>query len=566
MSAPRRPRTSALRLVLAQGRGHRPRLALAAVLGAVTYLAAVGLLGVSAWLISRAAEHPAASALTVAAVAVRTLGISRGVSRYAERLVGHDAALRTVADLRVAVFAALVRRDGRAPRNGEVLSGVVADVEAVQDLWLRCVLPTAAAVLVAGVSVVAVGALLPEAGVVLLLGLVAALVVVPVLSAAAARHEAARADARADYQVQVLDVVRGCADLQVHGALAGALADADASAARLARSDRRFARDNALVSMAGGLLQGLTVLGVALVGLPAVADGRLPRVSLAVLVLVALAAFEPVQPLSDAGALLRRTLGAARRLAALLEAPVGPQPRPLPDGTPVLVAAHVTVTYPGAGRRALDDVTLELRPGRRVVLVGASGAGKSTLLSVLSGQLTPDAGTAELLGVPVAEAAGLDLARRVAVAEQDAHLFHASLRDNLLLARPEATDAELLAAAEEAGLAAWVETLPEGWSTTVGERGDQLSGGERRRLAVARALLSPAPLVLLDEPTEGLDPEAADALVRRLLAPRPDRGVLLVTHRLSALEQADEVVVVERGRVVRRCAPAQLAVPEPVVA
>lgn len=560
-------RGSALRLVLAQGRGHRPRLLLAAVLSAVTYLASVGLLGVSAWLISRAAEHPVASALTVAAVAVRALGISRGVSRYAERLVGHDAALRTVADLRVDVFAALVRRDGRAPRSGEALSGVVADVDAVQDLWLRCLLPTAAAALVAAASVTAVGLLLPEAGLVLLVGLVAALVVVPLLSAVAARHEDARADARADHQVQVLDVVRGCADLQVHGALAAALADVDTAATRLAASDRRFARDNALVSMAGGLLQGLTVLGVALVALPAVADGRLARVSLAVLVLVALAAFEPVQPLSDAGALLRRTLGAARRLAALLEVPAGPEPRALPQaGIPVLAAKDVTVTYPGATRPALDGVSLSLRPGRRVVLVGASGAGKSTLLKVLSGQLAPHTGTADLLGVPVAEAAGPDLAARVAVAEQDAHLFHASLRDNLLLARPDATDDELRAAAEEAGLAAWVETLPEGWSTTVGERGDQLSGGERRRLAVARALLSPAPVVLLDEPTEGLDPEAADALARRLLAPRGDRGVLLVTHRLSALEQADEVVVLERGRVVRRCAPAQLAVPEPVVA
>jgi thiol reductant ABC exporter CydC subunit len=558
---------TSLRLVLAQGRGHRPRLLLAALLAAVTYLSAVGLLGVSAWLISRAAEHPAASALTVAAVAVRALGITRGVSRYVERLVGHDAALRTVADLRVAVFAALVRRDGKAPRDGDVLSGVVADVEAVQDLWLRCVLPFAAAVLVAGASVTAVAWLLPQAGVALLVGLGAAVALVPALSATAARHEAARGDARADYQVQVLDVVRGCADLQVYGALPRALAEADAAAASLARSDRRFARDNALVSGFSGLLQGLTVLAVALVALPAVADGRLARVNLAVVVLVALAAFEPVQPLADAGALLRRTLGASRRLAVLLDVPDVPAPRALPaSGTAVLAVRDVAVRYRGTARAALDGVDLELRPGRRVVLVGASGAGKSTLLKVLSGQLAPDAGTAELLGVPVDDVAGPDRARYVAVAEQDAHLFHASLRDNLLLARPDASEAQLRAAAAEAGLAPWVETLPEGWSTTVGERGDQLSGGERRRLAVARALLSPAALVLLDEPTEGLDPEAADALVRRLLAPRAGCGVLLVTHRLSALEQADEVVVLERGRVVRRCAPADLVSLEPVVA
>jgi thiol reductant ABC exporter CydC subunit len=555
-------------MILAQGRGHRGRLVLAALLGAVTYLSAVGLLGLAAWLISRAAEHPEASALTVAAVGVRTLGITRGLARYVERIVGHDAALRTVADLRVTVFEALVRREGAAPRNGEVLSGVVADVDAVQDLWLRCVLPLAAAGLVATVSVAAVAWWLPAAGAVLLAGLLGAVVLVPLLAAAASRHEAERADARAAYQVQVLDVVRGCADLQVHGALPAALADAGTAAATLAGADRRSARGGALVSGVAGLLQGLTVLAVALVSLPAVQDGRLARVGLAVVVLVALAAFEPVQPLVDTGTLLRRTVGASRRLDALLDVPAALPTQPMPaDAEPVLDAHGLDLRYPGATRPALDGVDLDLRPGRRVVLLGPSGAGKSTLLRVLSGQLATDAGQVLLAGVPVTEVAGVDLARYVAVAEQDAHLFHTSLRENVLIARPLATDEEVVAAATEAGLAEWVAGLPDGWETTVGERGDQLSGGERRRLAVARALLSPAPLLLLDEPTEGLDPEAADALVRRLLAPRPDRGVLLVTHRLSALEQADEVLVLERGAVVRRCTPAELGgVREAVVA
>ncbi len=550
---------SAVRFVLVQGRGHRARLLLAAVLSAGTYLAAVALLGVSAWLISRAAEHPEAAALTLAAVGVRALGITRGLSRYAERLVGHDAALRTVADLRVAVYQALVRREARAPRDGEVLSGVVADVDAVQDLWLRCLLPLAAAGLVAAASVGVVGWLLPQAGLVLLVGLGGALVLVPLLSAAAARHELARAGARAAYQVKVLDAVRGCADLQVHGALADAVAKADADADALSRADRRSAGGGALVSGTAGVLQGLTVLAVALVALPAVQDGRLPRVDLAVVVLIALAAFEPVQPLVDAGALLRRTVGAARRLAGLLDAPPAPAHRPLPTSqAPVLTARGLGVHRPGATRPTLADVDLDLRPGRRVVLIGPSGAGKSTLLAALAGQLPAASGSVELMGVPVADVSEVDVARHVALAEQHAHLFHTSVRDNLRIGRPDATDDEIAAAAGEAGLADWVATLPNAWETNVGERGDQLSGGERRRLAVARALLSPAPLLLLDEPTEGLDPEAADALVRRLLAPRLDRGVLLVAHRLVALEQADEVVVLERGRVVRRGLPAEL--------
>lgn len=553
--------TALLRL-LGTGRGHGRRLLLAGLLAATTSACAVALMGFSAWLISRAAEHPSASALTLAAVAVRAFGLGRGVARYAERLVGHDATLKAVADLRVAVFQALVRRSDTPLRSGEALSGVVADVEAVQDLWLRCAIPAIAATVVSAASVAACWWWLPQAGWVLLGGLLVSLLVVPVLAVGAVRGESALADLRADYQVQALDVVHGCADLLVFGDLSRTRGSAEAAARRLAELDRRAAWRGALVSALTTVLQGATVLGVLAVSLPAVESGGLSRVGLAVVVLVALASFEVVLPLPEAGALLPRTLGAARRLALLLDGVLegvrDERTAVVGSGATSLQVRGVRVSYPQASGPALEDIDLDLRPGRCVAVVGPSGAGKSTLLRVLSGQLVPEAGTARMGGVDLGSIGETELARHVVLAEQEAHLFDASLRDNLRLARPGADDRELAAAADLAGLGAWIEGLPQAWDTPVGERGGRVSGGERRRLSVARALLSDAPVVLLDEPTEGLDAAAADALVRRVVAARRDRALLLVTHRLAALDEVDEVIVLDRGRVVQRGTPAEL--------
>lgn len=544
--------------LLACGRTHTRRLLLAVLLTALTYLCGVGLMGISAWLISRAAEHPNASALTLAAVAVRALGLGRGLARYAERLVGHDATLEVVADLRVAVYQSLVRTPPGRLRAGDVLSRVVSDVEAVQDLYLRCLIPAVGAVVVATVSVVACWLWLPAAGMVLLAGLVTAIVVVPTLAGTAARHESVLAGQRAEYQVRVLDVVHGCADLAVSGELPSALAAAADATAALADGVRRTALRGALVSAVTALLQGGTVLAVLAVTLPAVQDGTLPRVGLAVVVLIALAAFEPIPPLADAGALLPRSVSAARRLAQLLDGEA--QAADLRPAAGAIRLRGVTVRYPAAARPALDGIDLDLVPGVAIAVVGESGAGKSTLLRVLTGQVVPDAGTAEIGGHPLGASAVDELARQVVLAEQEGHLFDTSIRDNLLLARPDATQAELELAAADAGLLTWIRGLPAGWETPVGERGSRMSGGERKRLSVARALLSRAPVLLLDEPTEGLDPNAADALVRRLLAVSGDRAVVLVTHRLVALDQLDEVIVLDSGRVVQRGVPANLAV------
>ena len=220
---------------------------------------------------------------------------------------------------------------------------------------------------------------------------------------------------------------------------------------------------------------------------------------------------------------------------------------------------RLQVRYPGARLPALHQMDLDLRPGRSVAVVGPSGAGKSTLVRLLVGQLVAEHGMARLGRTDLARLGNAEIARHVVLAQQEAYLFDTSLSDNLRLARPTASLADLRGAVELAGLADWVDSLPDGLATGVGERGCRVSGGERQRLSVARALLSAAPVLLLDEPTEGLDRVAADALVRRLVVVSRHRAVLLITHRLAALDAFDEVVVLDHGRVVQRGTAASLA-------
>ena len=542
-------------LELAHKAVHRRALALAAMLSALTYLSAVALMGLSAWLLSRAAQHPAASSLALAAVGVRSLGLGRGLARYAERLVGHNATLTAVAELRVAVFQGLVTEGGQAPKSGEALAQVVGDVEAIQDLWLRCLLPWLSAALVSVACVGAVWWWSPGAGVVLLVGLLLGLTVVPGLAAIVARREAALAATRAQHLERVLDVVHGCADLTVLGEMPRALADAAEQAQALAALDRRSSVRAALLSGLATTLQAVTVLGVLVVALPAVQRGDLPGVDLAVLALVALSAFEAVTGLAEAGGLLPRTYGAAARLLPLLRKPGQQLQAPAMTVTMTHAAPRlqaVTLRFPGAPAASVIDVDLALRPGSCVAVVGGSGAGKSTLLRLLSGQLRATTGVGYVGGVDTAGLSATCLSSRVVLAEQEAHLFETSVADNLRLARPAATDQELFDAARAAGLGQWVSTLPKGLLTRVGERGCRVSGGERKRLSVARALLSEAPVLLLDEPTEGLDPMAADALLATLLATRGSRTLVVVTHRHQLLEQFDEVLVLDAGRIVQR--------------
>lgn len=533
----------------------RARVLWAAVLGATTVVAGAGLMATAGYLITRAAERPAILSLTTAIVAVRFFGLLRPLARYAERLASHDVALRAAGRARATLFA---RLEPLAPgqlgghREGDLLTRLVADVDALQDLHLRVLTPPLVAVFGAAACVGAAAGVLPVAAAILAGGLLAAAVGAPLVTAAASRRAQRRqAPARGALGAELLDALSAAPELALYGAGDAALARIDAADERLMRLARRDAGAGGLGDGLVVALTGATAAGVAAVAAHAAAAGQLDRVLVALLALLTIAAFEAVAPLTATARALPGTLAAGRRLLALTDAeprvadPPAPVPVPPPPFT--LALEGVSARYDAGEPLALDGVTLRLEPGRSVALVGPSGAGKTTVVNLLLRFLDPEAGRVTLAGRDLADYAQDDVRAAIAVAGQEAHLFDASIRDNVALGRAGARDAEVWDALGRARIATWVRALPEGWDTRVGERGRALSGGQRQRLVLARALLRDAPVLVLDEPTAHLDAPTARRLIGDVLAAAGDRAVLLITHRPEGLEAVDEVVVLAQA-------------------
>ncbi|MET7851930.1 thiol reductant ABC exporter subunit CydD [Streptomyces avermitilis] len=561
------PHGRVLSRVRAMAGPRRGRLTFALLLGAAALGSAVGLMATSGWLISRASQQPPVLYLMVAVTATRAFGIGRAVFRYAERLVSHDAVLRMLADTRVAVYRRLERLAPaglRTTRRGDLLSRLVADVDALQDYWLRWLLPVGAALVVCAASVGFTAWLLPVAGAVLAVGLLAAGVGVPLVSAAVARRaERRRAPARGVLATRVTDLLTGTAELTVAGALPARIAGARRADATLTRIASRAAAATALGDGLTALLSGLTVAAAALVGAQAVVDGRLNGVAMAVVVLTPLAAFEAVLGLPSAVQYRQRVRRSAERVYEVLDAPEPVREPERPRTAPVspfpLVLTGLTARHEGQHRDALAGLDLTLEKGRRIAVVGPSGSGKTTLAQVMLRFLDAGAGTYTLGGTDAYALDGDDVRRLVGLCAQDAHLFDSSVRENLLLARRDAAEEDLRDALARARLLDWVDGLPDGLDTLIGEHGARLSGGQRQRLALARALLADFPVLVLDEPAEHLDLPTADALTADLLAATEGRTTLLITHRLAGLEAVDEVIVLADGRAVQRGPYAELA-------
>ncbi|MFP3989291.1 thiol reductant ABC exporter subunit CydD [Streptomyces sp. E11-3] len=556
--------TSGARGVLARvrdtARERWGRLGLGLLLGSLALGSAVGLMATSGWLISRASEQPPVLYLMVAVTATRAFGIGRAVFRYAERLVTHDAVLRMLADTRVSVYRRLERLAPaglRSARRGDLLSRLVGDVDALQDYWLRWLLPVGAAAVVGAGAVGFTAWLLPEAGALLAVGLLVAGVGVPLLSGALARRTERRlAPARGVLATRVADLLTGTAELTVAGALTARTRQTRQADTELTSLASRAATATALGAGLSALACGLTVAAAALVGVQGVREGRLDGVALAVVVLTPLAAFEAVTGLPLAVQYRQRVKKSAERVYDVLDAPEPVREPARPAEAPAdpfpLAVRGLTARHPGQDRAALAGVDLTLTAGQRVAVVGPSGSGKTTLAQVLLRFLDTEQGSYTLGGVESAAMDGDDVRRLVGLCAQDAHLFDSSVRENLRLARTTASDDDLRDALRRARLLDWAESLPDGLDTLVGEHGAKLSGGQRQRLALARALLADFPVLVLDEPAEHLDLATADALTADLLAATEGRTTVLITHRLAGVEAVDEVIVLDEGRVVQR--------------
>lgn len=537
--------------------GGRARLVLAAVLGALAAGCSVGLLATAAWLISRSAQRPPVLYLMAPAAVVQAFGLGRAVLRYAERLAGHDAALRILATRRVRAYDALARLApaGLADyRSGDLISRLVTDIDSLADRWLRVRLPSAAAALAAAGAVAVTSVISPAAGLVLAATLLASALAGPAIAVALSRREERDlVPLRGDLAAATMELLDGAAELAAFGADGRALDALRATGARVSEATTRSGRARGAGAAAGVLAAGAAVCGALAVAVPEVRAGSLAGVLLAVVVLVPLAAHEVVAGLAPAAQELPRLRAASWRVADVLRRPApvtGPaSPAALP-GPPYGLAARGLTAGWAPGQDVLRDVWFDVPAGSRTAVIGPSGSGKTTLAMVLLRFLGYSQGVVTLGGRDLRTLDPDEVRSVIGVCEQDAHVFDSTLEANLRLAKPEASARELRAALARARLLTWVDSLPQGLATPVGEHGARLSGGQRQRLALARVLLRDFPVVILDEPAEHLDEATADELTGDLLSAVEGRTVLLITHRPVAPGTVDQVLRLDGGRLL----------------
>ena len=542
--------------LLALARRRAGWMLLGAAMAVAATAAGIALLGLAGGLVAGGVGVGAAAGGAV--VWLRALALGRTAARYLERLTTHEATFRVLADLRLWFFA---RAIPLAParlggwRGGDLMARLVSDIDALDGLYLRLLTPSAVALLTAFCLAAVIGWLSPALAV-LAIGLLAvAGLGVPALAERAGRRAGAgQVAAGARLRVAVVDLVQGMADLAANQALGRQAAEIVAAEAAHEAALRRQAAISALGGVASQFIAQLALVAVLLGwAVLAPAAGNAPLVAVAVL--VTLAAFEAVAPLPLAWQMLGRTMAAARRVREVAEAePAVRDPAPgrraaLPPSA-ALALEGVSFSYPGADRPALDGIDLAVPDGGRLGIAGPSGAGKSTLLALLLRFHDADSGRVTLGGVDLRDLALADLHARVGVLSQATSILAGTLRENLEIAAPEAGDAVLLAALERAGLGGFVAALPDGLDTWLGEAGVAVSGGEARRIALARVLLKDAPVLLLDEPTEGLDADTEREVLAALEPAMAGRTVIAISHRPAPLAAMERIVRLEGGRVV----------------
>jgi ATP-binding cassette subfamily C protein CydCD len=552
-------------------------VALAVLLGFATIASGVGLMTTSAYIISAAALHPSIADLQVAIVGVRFFGIARGIFRYLERYVSHQVTFRLLARLRGWFYSAL---EPLAParlmrfHSGDLLARILDDIQSLENFYVRVVAPPMVALLIGLVTCLFLSRFSARLALALFSFLVFGGIFIPLLAHRLGRQPGQQAILRrAALNTALVDGIQGMADILTNCQAQSWQAGVQNLSVSLAKAQRRMANISGLQSALSGLSANLAMWAVLVLAIPLVHSGQIQGVYLAVIVLAALTSFEAVQPLPMAAQFLEGNLQAAGRLFELVDAQpevVDPRiPLPLPDLSATrglrLEVQRLSFRYPATrqgpasqGEAALHDLSFSLSAGAHLAIVGPSGAGKTTLVQLLLRLWDYQEGQILLAGTDLRHFRADDLRRLMSVVSQKTDLFNASLRDNLLIARPKASQEQIEAAIEGAQLRSYVQSLPQGYNSWIGEQGLRLSGGERQRLAIARALLRDTPLLILDEASANLDAITEQQVLRAIRRLMRGRTTLTITHRLVGLEAMDEILVLNHGECVERGTHAEL--------
>ncbi|MEO6889563.1 MAG: thiol reductant ABC exporter subunit CydC [Ktedonobacteraceae bacterium] len=539
-------------------------MALATFLGILTIGCGIGLLTFSGYLLSQAALHPSLASLAVAMLGVRVFGVLRGAFRYLERLVSHDVTFRLLAQFRVRFYHALeplaparlmadtTTRSMNAT-SGDLLSRFVTDIETLQELYVRAISPPIVALIIGIIMWVVLGAYNGVFALTFLAFFLLASIGAPLfMHVLSQRLERRIVQVRAAFATSLVDSVQGIADLL-------AFDQADTQREHVEHLNRQLVRLQTGRAVLGGLREMLDILltdgcvwVMLLVAIPLVRSGQLNGVYLALIVLAALSSFEAVRPLANAAQLFGGCLEAARRLFAVVSVPPavhdpeGAAPMPT---TYNLAVRNLSFRYSQETPLVLNDINFSVPQGHCLAIVGPSGAGKSTLANLLVRFWDYEQGSITLGGYELKALRQQDIHRCIGVIEQKTHLFNTTVRENLLLARPDASEEEMEQAARKACLHDFIQSLPQGYDTLIGEQGFKFSGGERQRLAIARAFLKDAPILLLDEPTAHLDASTEEGIIHALRTFMQGRTTILITHRLIGLDMADEILVMQNGSI-----------------